>query len=94
MGRKDGAHFARYESSERLQRFLALMLDGVKRSTRQISRSAEIYAVNSAAFELRQNGFRCECIHKCRPAIYQLQDVEAARVLSKQLLARKGVVSA
>jgi len=90
--RKHGTiHYARYENSERLQRLLQLMLDGRQRTTREISRGAEIEAVNSAACELRGNGFDLECIRKSRPAIYQLFNVEAAHCHATMLLAKRRV---
>lgn len=82
-------NFARYETSDRLQRTLELMLDGRQRTTREISRMADIQAVNSAACELRQNGFDFICIRRTRPAIYQLFNVEAAHCLATFLLAKQ-----
>ncbi|MEA5113044.1 MAG: hypothetical protein VB050_03370 [Geobacteraceae bacterium] len=88
--RKIGSiHYARYEDSERLQRVLQLMLDGRQRTTREISRGADVEAVNSAACELRENGFDLECIKKSRPAIYQLFNIEAAHCHSTMLLAKR-----
>jgi len=94
MGHKEGTiHYAMYQNSERLQRFLMLMLDGRERSTMEIIRGADICAVSSAACELRENGFRCECIKKTSPAYYQLFDIEQAKDLSEQLLAKREVVN-
>jgi len=89
MKRSNGIHYARFEDSDRLQRVLDLMLDGRQRTTREISRGAEVEAVNSAACELRSNGFDLVCIRKSRPAIYQLFNVEAARCESVIRLARR-----
>ncbi len=89
MTRSGTIHYARYEDSERLQRVLELMLDGRQRTTREISRGAEVEAVNSAACELRENGFDLVCIRKSRPAIYLLLNVEAAHCQSTMLLAKK-----
>ncbi|MDD2319151.1 MAG: hypothetical protein PHO83_03775 [Geobacteraceae bacterium] len=91
---KGTIHYARYEESDRLQRVLELMLDGRQRTTREISRGAEVEAVNSAACELRFNGFDLECIRKSRPAIYQLFNVEAAHCLSVTRLARRRMEAA
>ncbi|HAM41258.1 MAG TPA: hypothetical protein DCP69_07935 [Candidatus Omnitrophica bacterium] len=88
---KGTIHYAQYEQSERLQRLLNFMLDGLPHSTMAIINGAGICAVNSAACELRKNGFRCDCIKKAGPAIYQLFDVEGARELSAQLLAKREV---
>jgi hypothetical protein len=93
MAQKKGIHYAIYETSDRLQQFLAYMLDGAQRTTREILDAVDICAVNSAACELRKNGFRLLCVKKSRPAIYQLVDVEAARSLSQRLLAPKAAVN-
>lgn len=93
MAQKEGIHFARYENSYRLQRFLELMLDGQKHTTLDIIHATDICAVNSAACELRENGFHLECIQKTRPAIYQLLDVEEAKILSDRLLSRQVVAN-
>lgn len=93
MVEKGIIHFAQYDKSERLQRLLQFMLDGLPHSTMAIINGAGICAVNSAACELRLNGFRCECIKKSGPAIYQLFDVEAAVALSAQLLTKREVVN-
>jgi len=87
--RTGSIHYAKYQESPRLQRFLALMLDGHQRTTREIDRTADIQAVNSAACELRMNGFDVRCIKKSKPAIYQLFGVAQARHLSARLLEEK-----
>jgi hypothetical protein len=79
-------NFAKYEESERLQRALALMLDGCQRTTREIDRGADVCAVNSVAAELRANGFDFICIRRSRPAMYQLFNVDQAKLLSDTLL--------
>lgn len=90
MERETGSiHYAKYQASERLQRFLALMLDGKQRTTMEIIRGADICAISSAACELRENGFRMECVKRTSPSIYQLFDIEAARALSKQMLSER-----
>lgn len=81
-------HFAKFADSERLQRFLDLLLDGQKHTTLQIIQGAGVCAVNSAACELRENGFEVECDRK-NPASYWLTDVDDARILKEQLLAAK-----
>jgi len=86
-------HFAKYETSERLQIVLALMLDGQQRTTMEIIRGSGMVAISSAACELRANGFRMECVKRTSPAIYQLFDVEEARALSERLLTRRAVVN-
>lgn len=92
MKREPGTiHFAKYEDSERLQRTLQLMLDGLARTTREIDRGADICAVNSAACELRANGFDFRCIRRSRPAMYQLFNVDQARHLSASLLKKRVV---
>jgi hypothetical protein len=82
-------HFARYEESERLQRLLEFLLDSQQHTTLEIIQGAGICAVNSAACELRKNGFDVRCIKKTRPAIYQLADPEAAMQLAVALLDKK-----
>lgn len=79
-------HFAKYEESDRLQRALKFMLDGAVRTTREIDRGADICAVNSAACELRRNGFDFICIRRSGPAMYQLFNVDQAKRLSDSLL--------
>lgn len=82
-------HFARYEDSDRLQRALKLMMDGAVRTTREIDRGADVCAVNSAACELRANGFDFLCIRRSRPALYQLFNIDRAKQLSAALLKNK-----
>lgn len=88
MAGNGSIRYAAYAKSDRLQRLLAFMLDGKEHSTLDIIQGAEICAVNSAACELRMNGFSCFCVRKSSPAIYQLADPEADRALSKRLLAK------
>lgn len=82
-------NYARYETSDRLQRTLEFLLDGQPHTTRDIANGADICAVSAAVDELRENGFDVPCIKKCRPAIYQIPNIEAARKLSRRLLERK-----
>ncbi len=56
-------HYARIESSPRLQRVLALLSDGRPRTTREIVIEGNVCAVNSIIAELRANGFDIECRH-------------------------------
>lgn len=77
---------ARYETSDRLQRTLAFLIDGKPRTTREIRDGADLCAVNSAIDELRENGFDVPCIKKSRPAIYQLLDPQAAMLHAAALL--------
>ena len=53
-------HSAKLETSQRLQRTLAVLKQG-KATTRQIIRKAHVCAVNSIIAELRANGIRIEC---------------------------------
>jgi len=87
-------HYAKFEESDRLQRVLELMLDGRQRTTREISRGADVEAVNSAACELRENGFALLCLRRSRPAIYQLFDTEAAHCDAIFRLAKKRALKA
>ena len=57
-------HFAKLDNSPRLQRLRAFLSDGRWHTTMDISRGADICAVNSAVDELRENGF----VIPCRPA--------------------------
>jgi hypothetical protein len=81
-------HYAKFSDSDRLQRLLDFLLDGHRHTTLEIIKGADICAVNSAACELRENGFEVECDHK-RPASYWLTDVEDARILKAELLAER-----
>lgn len=87
-------HYAKFEESDRLQRVLQLMLDGRQRTTREISRGADVEAVNSAACELRENGFDLVCLRRSRPAIYQLLGAEAAHCEATLRLAKKRTLEA
>lgn len=64
---------ANADRSERLQRVLSLLSDGREHTTLNIIKEADVCAVNSAAAELRANGYvvRCRCIERGRWA-YQL----------------------
>lgn len=67
-----GMHWAKVESSPRLQRLLAGLLDGRRRSTRELSRECEVYAVGTAIDELRRNGYDIECTREGRIFFYRL----------------------
>jgi len=54
-------HYARLEKSGRLQRVLALLSDGLPRTTREIVRGADVCAVNSIVTEIRANGYDIDC---------------------------------
>lgn len=54
-------HFAKLEKSERLQRVLAVLMVGGAYTTLQISRRANVCAVNSCIAELRENGYDIKC---------------------------------
>lgn len=56
-------HYARIESSPRLQRVLAFLSDGGAKTTREIVLGADVCAVNSIIAELRANGFDIKCRH-------------------------------
>lgn len=64
MGRINAAAL----TSERLQRFLAVMRDGRWRTTRQIIEQARVCAVNAVVSELRVHGAVIECEQRRRPA--------------------------
>jgi len=91
---RTGMNYAKYESSDRLQRLLEFLIDGQPHTTKEIFTGADICAVNSAVDELRENGFDVPCIKKCRPAIYQIPNIDAARKLSRRLLERRLVKAA
>ena len=57
-------HYARLESSARLQRTLAVLKRGGCFTTRQLMHEADICAVNTAVDELRENGFDVQCARK------------------------------
>jgi hypothetical protein len=54
-------HAAKLGNSPRLQRVLAVLLDGQPHTTRDLIREAEVCAVNSIADELRANGIGIDC---------------------------------
>ncbi len=54
-------HFARIETSERLQKVLAVLKDYRPRTTREIIHEADVCAVNSIISEIRANGFQIRC---------------------------------
>lgn len=58
-------HFARLESSDRLQRVLRVLETGPK-TTLQIIQEAGVCAVNSIVSELRANKYNilCQCVRK------------------------------
>lgn len=66
-------HFAKVETSKRLQKVLALLQDYRPLTTREIIREADVCAVNSIIGELRENGFQIICTHVKRGVFeYQL----------------------
>ncbi len=89
MRQTGSIHFARYEESDRLQRVLDFMLDGLPHTGLEIIEGAKVTAVSAAADELRENGFAMECIKKLCPPTYKLFNVEHAMTLAVQLLANK-----
>ncbi|CQR43688.1 hypothetical protein THICB3320738 [Thiomonas sp. CB3] len=54
-------HYARIDTSPRLQRVAALLADGRAYTTLDIVQAAGVCAVNSAIAELRWNGYSIEC---------------------------------
>jgi hypothetical protein len=82
-------HFAKFAESERLQRVLYFMLDGQPHTALEIIHGANITAVSAAACELRENGFRVECIKKLNPPTYQLFEPENALELDAELLEKR-----
>ena len=54
-------HYAKLESSKRLQRVLALLKRGGWGTTREIDRLADVCAVSTAITELRRNGLNILC---------------------------------
>ena len=60
----DGIHYARLESSERLQRFMWLLRDYGWHGTREIQIQANVCNVSAAASELRAQGIGIETV--CR----------------------------
>jgi hypothetical protein len=82
---KGSIHYAKFENSVRLQRMLDYLLDGKKHSTLDIILGANVCAVNSAACELRENGFDISC-QATRPAFYWLPNPAAARKLRDRLM--------
>lgn len=60
-------HYAQYEKSERLQRVLAFLRRNRRWcSTLEISRGADVCAVNTIICELRANGYRIPCRQRTR----------------------------
>ena len=74
-------HYAKLESSERLQRLYKFLLDGKAHTTRDIVYGAEIMAVSTAVDELRENGFEIEC-RPVRKGVYEYQMMCKERQLS------------
>lgn len=64
-------HAAKAENSDRLQRVLRYLADGLWHSTRDVIEGARVCAVNSVMDELRDNGYNIEC-RRTRPAYYRL----------------------
>jgi hypothetical protein len=89
MAKLGSIHYAKFQDSPRLQRLLWFMIHGEPRTGREIILGADINAVNSAACELRENGFDLRCIKKLNPPTYQLHNVPGALRLAADLLADK-----
>ena len=58
---KPGIHYARLESSKRLQRLKEFLSDGRPHTTLEIISGAKVCAVNTAISELRRNGVLVDC---------------------------------
>lgn len=65
-------HAAKLEHSPRLQRLLSVLRQGRWYSTRELVKLAEVMAINSAADELRANGFNVECERRGQYWYYRL----------------------
>ena len=65
-------HSAKIDSSIRLQRVLKVLKDGLKHTTRDIIRKANVCAVNSVIAELRDNGYKIDCERVGQRWYYQL----------------------
>lgn len=64
---------AAIERSERLQRVLVLLSDGLEHSTLDIALSARVCAVNSAVAEIRQQGYNITCTRRGGVWYYKLE---------------------
>lgn len=64
MKKRHGIHYAKLESSKRLQRVLKMLKRGGAYTTQQIIRQAHVCAVNSIVTELRKNGHQIGCFIK------------------------------
>ena len=76
------AHAARLDRSGRLQRVLEALLEHGELTTRELITAADVCAVNSIAYELRENGHPVSCrrVPGGAPAwLYSLDDPPAAR---------------
>jgi hypothetical protein len=71
MTSREGIHYAKLESSERLQRVLRLLSDGRWHSTRDIMFGADVCAVSTTMAELRENGIRIITICRSNPRRYE-----------------------
>ena len=75
-------HAAAVDTSDRLQRVLAVLSDGAEHSTLDISQSAGACAVNSCVAELRANGHVITCRQVFRTGrhiwLYRLHPTEVA----------------
>ena len=66
-------HYAKLETSPRLQRTLKFLQESkTEKSTREVSRGADIEAVNSAISELRRNGIDIKTRREGRLYYYKL----------------------
>lgn len=79
-------HAAKLESSARLQRVLACLIDGSDWSTMQIARQANVCAVNSCVAELREAGAKI----KCWQVVKRAPDGTNRRVFFYRLIAPPG----
>jgi hypothetical protein len=73
---------AKLENSPRLQRVHRLLRDGRERTTLQISRQANVCAVNSAIDELRdpKNGFDIPCVRRGKHWYYRMKIRKSRKV--------------
>ena len=60
-------HHAHLSRSDRLQAVYRLLSDGAEHSTYELSRLADVCAVNSIVSELRANGVAIECRQSVAP---------------------------
>jgi nitric oxide reductase activation protein len=74
--REPGIHYAKLDSSSRLQKLLMHLSDGAEHSTLDIIKNTSLCAINSAISELRRNGIAVTCRRIGREVwTYQLTDL-------------------